>query len=115
MDFDALAAGLPVSFGKQVVKRKDVSERIETTKRDETKGDGLLLTPLEGDVDKEVVSEVQRLPVSDSDEDEEDDGRDFVELKEGADLPVTHEVAMKDHGKVSWNPIRLISKSKVVH
>lgn len=108
MDWDALAAGLPVSFGKQVVKKKDTFERIETTKRDETKGDGLL-TPLEAGatpavVDNVETTEIRRLPVSDSDEDDNDDDRDFVELKEGSDLPVTHEVAMKDHGKVSSTP-----------
>lgn len=53
---------------------------------------------------KVVLERVRRVPISDDednvDSEEETEG-DWVDTREGADLPVSHEVCLKDHSKVS--------------
>ncbi|KAK4704133.1 WD repeat-containing protein 70, partial [Phenoliferia sp. Uapishka_3] len=93
--------GLPMAFGK-VAKSKVDASRIASTKRAEPEPIQSAL-PSASEVELEKP---RRAPISededDEDDDDEDDGADWVEQKEGADLPVTHEIVMKDHAKVRW-------------
>lgn len=64
----------------------------------------------EADKGHVTLEKTRRLPVSededegeDDEEDDDDDGADWVDQREGADLPVSHEVVMKDHTKVSFS------------
>lgn len=112
MDWDALSKGLPVSFGKQVIKKQSKStEQIESTKRVglEPQFDGPVIDLRSIASTSTLTDEVssshpgQPLVIEDGEEEEEDEGEeaDWVETREGFDLPVSHEVIMKDHSKVS--------------
>lgn len=54
-----------------------------------------------------MLEKVRRVPVSDEEDDvdsEEEGEGEMVDTREGADLPVSHEVCLKDHSKASSRP-----------
>lgn len=120
--------GLPLAFGK-VAKSKVDSSRIASTKRAapvshlSSQPSRTRLTPRHPLQEAIALSEQstsqqevqlekpRRAPESDEDDDDDDDddgGEDWVAQRDGADLPVTHEIVMKDHAKarVAWNRSR---------
>lgn len=103
---------LPMSFGKSKAKKSDV-DQFATSKRADAidplelpSSKAEVLAREEADKGHVTLEKTRRLPVSededegeDDEEDDDDDGADWVDQREGADLPVSHEVVMKDHTK----------------
>ncbi|KAL8292109.1 hypothetical protein RQP46_001575 [Phenoliferia psychrophenolica] len=95
--------GLPIAFGK-VAKSKVDASRIASTKR--AAEQETILPPAQSTSSSAVeLEKPRRAPQSDDeDEDEDDDdegedAEDWVQQRDGDDLPVSHEIVMKDHAK----------------
>lgn len=121
MDWDALASGIPVSFGKQIKKKESkISERIEQTKRIDEEFSNLNYNNSIIDLrfpNSSSDTSNSNLPIASSstanilnDRREEEveleelnnNNNDLIDTRDGYDLPVSHEVIMKDHSKVSF-------------